>query len=257
MPVLDGAPADGSRGDGGLVDAGAGWCASHGTGHTFCEDFLTGVPDQLVEYAVNGAIAANTSDYESPPQSMAASVPMLAKGASAIAFASHDLSKATGTQFAVSAYFRGASCFPANGPQSGNTASVLAFNFTDSNYQIVVAVSPTSVELIEITADADGGNQKLQPQSVQSTGLLDTWQDWTLSVDGSALLKTATLTVGNETLFDKVNLKNAPPIVALQHPLVYLGLEVKNGGNDVWPACTIDVDDILIDVHAVAVAGAN
>ena len=47
--ATDGQATDGRAIDGGPVDAGAGWCASQGTGHVFCEDFLHGVPDQLVE----------------------------------------------------------------------------------------------------------------------------------------------------------------------------------------------------------------
>jgi hypothetical protein len=250
----------GDRGalDAGPVDAGPGWCASHGTGHTFCEDFLAGVPDQLVAVALNGTLVADTTDYESPPQSMTASVPALLKGTSGTAFGSHDLSKATGTQFEVSAYYKVAStCFPEAGQE--NAVSLLALDFPDTSYELVVALLPTSVELIEVTSDPDGGNTKVQPMSIQATNLVDSWQDFTLSVDGGGALagKTATLTVGNATFFDKVALKNAPTVAFLQHPLVYFGLASKNDGSDTAPACRVGVDDILVDVHAVTTSATS
>lgn len=234
------------------VDAGPGWCAVHGAGHTFCEDFLHGVPDQLVEIALNGSIAPDSVDFESAPQSMAASAPSLAKGAAATAFASHDLSKTPGSQFTVSSFFKVApSCFPSAATPS--PISILALNFAPEwSYEFVVSVLPTSISLVEVTSDADGGNVKAQQQSVQATGLLGAWQDWTLVIDGSALAKSATLTVGNAVLFNKVSLKSAP-LAALQHPSVYLGLAAKNDATDPSPVCKVGVDDILIDVHPSAV----
>ena len=234
------------------VDAGEGWCALHGAGHTFCEDFLHGVPDQLVEIALNGSIAPDAVDFESAPQSMAASAPSLAKGGAPTAFASHDLSKMPGSQFTVSSFFKVAtSCFPSAATPS--PISILALNFApESNYEFVVSVLPTSISLVEVTSDADGGNAKGQQQSVQATGLLGAWQEWTLVIDGSALGKSATLTVGNAVLFNKVSLKSAP-LAALQHPSVYLGLAAKNDGTDPTPVCKVGLDDILIDVHPSAV----
>jgi hypothetical protein len=209
------------------------------------------VPDQLVEFAVGGSIAADTTDYSTPPQSMATSSPPLPRGASATAFASHDLSKANGTQFTIATFFKVASsCFPANG--QANAESILALNFPESNYELVLAVLPSSVELIEVTSDPDGGSMKVQPQTVQATGLLDTWSSWTLDVTGG-VPKTATLTVGKAILFDKVPLRNAPTFGLLQHPQAYFGVAAKNDGSAALPACKVGVDDILIDVRAAAV----
>jgi hypothetical protein len=249
-PIVDAGPEAGTHDA--AVDAGPAWCATHGASHTACEDFAAGVPDQLVEVALNGAISADTTDFESPPQSMLTSIPMLAKGASGTALASFSLAKIAGTQVVVSSYFNVAStCFLMTGSQSA--ISILAIDFADANYEVVIQVLPSSISLVEIATDADGGNPRMQEQSVQATGLLGGWQNWSLTLDGSAP-RSATLTVGNATLFNKATLKSAPLLAVLQHPTVLLGVAGKNDGSDVTQACKVGVDDILIDVASAAVA---
>jgi hypothetical protein len=258
-PVAE-AGADGGRRDA-AADAGASWCATHGVGQTFCEDFAAGVPDQLVEVALNGTITADTADFETPPESMLASLPPLApKGGAGTALGSVSFAKVAGNQIDVSAYLRvDAGCFPQTG--SSNAISILSLDFPESNYQIVIDLLPTSVALIEVTTDADGGNAKTQEQDVQATGLTGSWQDWQLSVDGTGVgtgslaAKNATLMVGNATLFTKATLKGAPTLMALQHPTLLVGVTARNEGSEATPACQVGVDDILADVRATAQPG--
>jgi hypothetical protein len=260
-PVAE-AGADGGGHDA-ASDAGAGWCTTHGAGHTFCEDFAAGVPDQLVEVALNGMITADTMSFETPPESMLTSLPALApKTGSGTALGSVSFAKVAGNQIDVSAYLNvDAGCFPQTG--SPNAISILSVDFPESNYQIVIDLLPSSVTLIEVTTDPDGGNPKTQEQNVQATGLTGSWQNWQLSIDGTGiaigttgtLAKNATLMVGNATLFTKATLKGAPAVMPLQHPTLLVGVTARNDGSEATPACKVGVDDVLADVHAVAQPG--
>ena len=122
---------------------------------------------------------------------------------------------------------------------------------TSAHYEIVIAVLQSSVELVEITTDADGGNMNVQPQVISTTGLLDTWQSWTLQVNGIG--RSATLTIGSAVVFTRA-LKDAPTLAILTHPQVYFGAATKNDGSDPEPACKVGVDDILVDIRSVSAA---
>jgi hypothetical protein len=255
VPVPDAGMDGGSIRDAGMEAGGPTWCATHGTGHTFCEDFARGVPDQLVELVVNGAIAeGDAKDALAPSQpTMLTSLLALApKGGQGSALGQVSFAKTASNHVVASTYFNVlSSCFATTGSMS--PISILALDYPEQDYELVVTVLPSSIALVEITTDTDGGNPKTQQQQVQATGLLDGWQHWQLTVEESAP-KAATLMVGNATLFDKVTLKSAPLIAPLQHPSILVGVTGRNDGSEPTPACAVGVDDILVDVTTVAVA---
>jgi hypothetical protein len=235
--------------DAAAPDAGAGWCATQATTHTFCEDFLRGVPDKLVGLTSNAMLLPDMADYESAPQSMAAvtlSLPL--KGDSATALATHAFSGATGTQFTLAAYFKVASsCFPANG--GFDPVTVAALGFFDQGYEVAIAATPSGVELIEIMTGPDGGvTATPQFTTFDATGLLDSWKPWTVTINGG-LVKSITLTVGGTPVIPSRTLKSAT--LTLQHPTLFLGATVRND-QGISPGCRVNVDDILFDAKAAA-----
>jgi hypothetical protein len=239
-PPADAAPA---------VDAGAGWCATQAATHTLCEDFFRGVPDKLVGLTVGAMLIPDTTDFESPPQSMAAVTPSLAKkGDTATALATHDFSGDTGTQFTLASYFKIAgSCFPGNG---FDPVSIAIVDFPAESYAVVIDVTPSGVELVEATVGPDGGlNSNPQVTTFDSAGLLDNWKLWTLTI-GGGIPKTVSLTVGAVTVIPSRALKNAPTVALLQHPTLLLGAIIKND-QGLSPGCKVNVDDVLFDVKAL------
>jgi hypothetical protein len=253
----DAGPDDDVRVDAGrdaalAVDAGAGWCATQSS-HTFCEDFLHGVPDKLTPAPLVNAVLVAESDAVSPPQSMAAITQKLpAKGESATALATEAFPLATGTDFTLASYFKiASSCFPANGQV--DAVSIVALLFTEDNYEVAIDIAPSAVALVEI-ATADGGVSGSPMVQTFATGnLFDTWQLWTLTVSGG-IPKTVSLTVGSTTVIPaKTALKGAQTIL-LQHPTIALGASVKND-QALSPGCKVNVDDIVFDVKAVATPG--
>jgi hypothetical protein len=246
---------DGAPGDAPIaapIDAGAGWCATQLAAHTFCEDFLHGVPDKLVGISANAMILADTTDYFSAPQSMAAITPKLTmKNDVATALATHDFSTTTGTQFTLDSYFKiASSCFPGNG--SVDPVTVAVVQFPEANYGIALEVAPGGVTLLEIATGADGGiTSSPQQKTFSANNLFDSWQVWTLTIDGG-IPKFVTLTVGGATVIPQTPLKGAVTSL-LQHPTLFLGASVKNDQN-LSPGCKVNLDDILVDVRALATA---
>jgi hypothetical protein len=235
--VIDAAPPD----------AGAGWCATQATTHTFCEDFLRGVPDKLVGITVGAMLVPDTTDFESAPQSMAAVTPKLArKGDSATALATQSFSGSAGTQFTLTSYFKVASsCFPANG--GFDPVSIAILQFPEENYALALDATPSGVELVEVTMGADGGILDSPRLTMFNTAnLLDSWKLWTLTVSGS-IPKTITLTVGGATVIPARTALNAKSALLLQHPTLLLGAAVKND-QGLSDGCRVNVDDILFDV---------
>jgi hypothetical protein len=236
------------------VDAGAGWCATQTTTHTFCEDFLRGVPDKLVGITVGAMLVPDTTDFESAPQSMAAVTPSLPKkGDSATALATHDFSGSAGTQFALASYFKiASSCFPANG--GFDPVSIAIVEFPEENYALAIDATPSGVELVEVTTGADGGvvdSPKLT--MFNATNLLDSWQLWTLTIDGT-LPKSVALTVGGATVIPARTALDAKSTLLLQHPTLLVGAAVKND-QGLSNGCRVNVDDILFDVKTLSAAG--
>jgi hypothetical protein len=244
--------ADAEVDEAAAVDAGAGWCATQPS-HTFCEDFLHGVPDKLTPAPLLNAVIVAESDAVSPPQSMAAITQKLpAKGESATALATEAFPLATGTDFTLASYFKiASSCFPASGQV--DAVSIVALLFTEDNYEVAIDIAPSAVALVEI-ATADGGVTGSPMVQTFATGnLFDTWQLWTLTVSGG-IPKTVSLTVGSTTVIPaKTALKGAQTIL-LQHPTIALGASVKND-QALSPGCKVNVDDIVFDVKAVATPG--
>jgi hypothetical protein len=234
------------------ADAGAGWCATQSPTHTFCEDFLRGVPGKLVGVTVGAMLVPDPTDYESPPQSMAAVTPALAKkGDSATALATRDFSSASGTQFTLASYFKVASsCFPTNGVF--DPVSIAVVQFPQQDYGIVIDVTPSSVELVEVTLGADGGQILGSPRvtTFNAANLLDTWQLWTLTIDGSLTGKSVSLSVGGAAVIPAHTALKAAALL-LQHPTLYLGATIKND-QGLSAGCRVHVDDVLFDVKAVA-----
>ncbi len=228
------------------VDAGAGWCATQATTHTFCEDFFRGVPDKLVGITAGAMLIPDTTDFVSPPQSMAAVTPSLPKkGDTATALATHDFSGDTGLQFTLASYFKiTSSCFPGNG--GFDPVSIAIVDFPGESYAVTLEATPSGVTLVEATVGADGGFSNPQLTTFDSTGLLDGWKLWTLTIS-SGIPKTVSLTVGTVTVISARALKNAPPVVSLQHPTLFLGATVKND-QGLSPGCRVNVDDVLFDV---------
>jgi hypothetical protein len=233
-------------------DAGAGWCATQAPTHTFCEDFLHGVPGKLVEITSGGMLVPDKTDFESPPQSMAAITPSLSKkGDSATALGTRDFPTAPGTQFTLAAYFKVASsCFPANG--AFDPVSTVVLQFAAQEYGIAIDVTPSGVELVEVTVGADGGQIAGSPKVSRpytAANLFDSWQLWTLTIDGG-LAKTLSLSIGNASVIPRTTLTVAAAL--LQHPTLYLGATVKND-QALSPGCRVKVDDILFDVKTAGV----
>jgi hypothetical protein len=232
-------------------DAGAGWCATQSATHTFCEDFLHGVPDKLVGLSANAMLVPDVIDFESAPQSMAAITPALPKkGDAAAALATHDFSGATGTQFVLASYFKVASsCFPGNG--GFDPVSIAILEFPEQGYGLAIDATPSGVALVEVTLGPDGGvTDTPQVTTFDSPALLDTWKLWTLTINGG-IGKSITLTVGGAQVIPSRPLKNAPPIALLQHPALLLGASVKND-QGLSPGCRVNVDDILFDAKSAA-----
>ena len=232
------------------ADAGAGWCATQSATHTFCEDFLHGVPDKLVGLSANAMLVPDMVDFESPPQSMAAITPALPKkGDAAAALATHDFSGATGSQFVLASYFKVASsCFPGNG--GFDPVSIAILEFPEQGYGLAIDATPSGVALVEVTLGPDGGvTSTPQVTTFDSPGLLDTWKLWTLTVNGS-VGKSIGLTVVGAKVNHSRPQKNAP-LAILQHPALLLGASGKN-----HPAlslgCRVNVDDILFDAKSAA-----
>ena len=125
-----------------------------------------------------------------------------------------------------------------------------ALLFPDDNYELALGVTPSGVDLIEVTTDADGGVAKTQEQSLGAAGLLDSWQLWTLNV-GGGIPKSLTLTVGSTTVISSRAGLNLAPASLLQHPTLFLGAQVKND-QGLSTGCKVHVDDVLFDVRAVA-----
>jgi hypothetical protein len=248
--VAEGAPSDAATAP---PDAGAGWCATQAPTHTFCEDFLHGVPGKFIGItAGNGMLMPDPKDYESLPQSMAAITPSLAKkDDSATALGTRDFTTVAGTQFALAAYFKIAkSCFPANG--AVDPVSPIVLQFAEQDYGIAIDVIPSGVELVEVTVGADGGQVAGSPKVSRlyaAANLFDSWQLWTLTIDGALVGKSATLSIGNAIVISRMPL--SPPISAstalLQHPTLFLGATVKND-QALSPGCKVNVDDVLFDV---------
>jgi hypothetical protein len=243
--VPDGAPHDAAAAP---PDAGAGWCATQAPTHTFCEDFLHGVPGKFIGItAGNGMLLADPNDYESPPQSMAAITPSLAKKAdSATAFGTRDFTTVAGTQFTLATYFKvPKSCFPANGLP--DPVSIIVLQFTEQNFGIIIDVIPNGVQLVEVTVGADGGQIAGSPKVLGpyvSSNLFDDWQLWTLTIDGGLVAKAASLSIGNATVIPRTPLSISAAV--LQHPTLFLGATVKND-QALSPGCKVNVDDILFD----------
>lgn len=233
-----------------VVDAGPGWCASQNASHTFCEDFTAGVPDMLSTEVImgGGTISADTMDFTSAPQSFVATSPLLtAVGATASAIASKAFSTATGSHFSLSLDLKiDSACVPKS---AKNGVSLLALDFAETNYNLVIQVLPGEIDAFELSGQAV--TQAHQFQTIIPNG----WQRWTLDVDGTATLsssaapKTINLTVGSVTIF-KEALQKAP-IVALAHPQLVIGAIVKDATGE-SPACKIHMDNILFDVRTLA-----
>ncbi len=237
-------PADASP-----LDAGAGWCATQSTTHSFCEDFLRGVPDKLIGISANAMLVPDPVDYQSPPQSMAAITPSLPrKNDSATALATHDFSGAMGTQFTLASYFKVASsCFPGNGGFDPVTIAVV--QFSDQGYGAAITVTPSGVNLVEVTTAPDGGVTGSQTTMFDAPGLLDSWKLWTLTINGG-IPKSIALSVDGTQVIPSRSLKNAG-LALLQHPTLFLGAAVKND-QGLSPGCKVNVDDVLFDVKAAA-----
>ncbi len=254
----DSAPADAAREptvDAAPPDAGAGWCATQATTHTFCEDFLHGVPDKLVGIDANAMLVPDTSDFESAPQSMEAVTPKLgAKGDSATALGTRDFSSVAGTQFTLASYFKiASSCFPANG-QTGqiDPVTIAVLEFPEASYGIAIEVAPGVVELVEVETGPDGGiTSSPQQKTFNTANLFDAWQPWTITINGSLVTKTISLTVGTVTVIPAQTALKGATLNFLQHPTLLLGASVKND-QGMSPGCKVNVDDILFDVRTAA-----
>jgi hypothetical protein len=238
------------------AEAGTGWCATQGPDHTFCEDFSRSVPGKLSPLlAGGGSLTADTTDTVNAPQSMLATTPALAaKGDSASALGWRDFPGANGTIYTLTTSFKiASSCFPTGG--QADPVTILALSFPGTPYEIAFAVTPGQVQLIEITAAADGGIGDIQVATFQAADslLLDTWRPWTLNLNGG-LIKGISLTIGSTPVIPVRGLNSKMVPLFLQHPDVYFGATIKND-QGLSPGCKVHVDDILLDVRTAATDG--
>jgi hypothetical protein len=222
-----------------------GWCATQGYG-VFCEDFYSGVPDQLTGALTNGAtLAADTMIYESPPQSMVAVIPNLTdSGVSASALGTYAFSNDKLTDFLLKAYFRlDSSCFTGD-PDAVIVAQLV---FAKLGYTIELGASASAVVLRELGAPSDGGAPQVVPHSFATMIPLDTWALWSLHVNG--LAGSVDVTVGSLSTFHEERLAiPAADGLLLLAPTLGLGASAQNVQGQ-SSGCRVHIDDITFAIQ--------
>lgn len=242
-----GSSADG--GDATTADAGSGdaasneetldWCDAQGASHLFCEDFDHGVPGRLTSKTYGGAtVAADVSDYASPPESMWTSTPALA-GPHATAGAFGTLSFVTTTpHLQVQADLQIAPDCVGNG--DGVTLVVL----TVDAYSVSLRTALGASALVELAYGPDGGLASSASHRLTAQIPNNAWSTVVFEVDLSA--REANVTVaGTPTLKDEplsLEPSTAGPISAT----VGLGAEVTNQTGQ-STGCRVRVDNLLFD----------
>ena len=241
----DGSP---DAGDASPADAASGFCASQASSQLFCEDFDQGVPGQFAMTTYGGgAIAADVSDFASPPESLWANTPALAAaGASAGAFATASFSTAGAGRLRLQAALQVDAGCVAN---RDGVELVQLVSMTGS-YAVTLQSSATETDLIEQSFGRDGGIAQFVSHRVSGPWPSTGWNVLVVDVDLTAAK--VTVEVSGMTKIDAESLSLLPP--SLGAVSIDLGaatenvLAISNG-------CTVHVDDVLFD--AVPQAGGD
>jgi hypothetical protein len=232
------APTDSGSDDGASNEEAVDWCAAQGMSHLLCEDFDHGVPGKLTSKTYGGAtVAADVSDYVSPPESMWASTPALTSPhAAAGAFATSSFATLA-RHLQLQADFRlDPDCI---GNDDGVTLAVL----TLGTYSVTLQASARASDLVELDYGADGG--LASSASHRLTGQIpnNAWSTVVLEVDLTA--REAAVTVDGEVALIHEPLTVEPPAAPTSATLG-LGAEVTNllGQST---GCRVRVDNVLFD----------
>lgn len=240
---LDATSPDGARGpDGSGADdvggeAGADWCASQGMSHALCEDFDEGVPGKLTATTYGGGIvAADVSDYVSPPESMWASIPALVgPHAAGGAFASF---VTAGSRFELQADFQVAPECVVNA--DGVTLAVLTFD----SYSVALLAGSGTSDLVELDYAPDGGLSASTSHPLTSPIPSDVWDR--LVIDVNLSTRTASVTVSENAVLTRELLSLEPPLTFPASTTMGVGAEIKNQAGQ-SAGCHVRVDNVLFD----------
>jgi hypothetical protein len=221
------------------VDAAIDWCLSQSPLHLFCEDFDQGVPGKFATKTYGGgSVAADTSDYVSPPQSMWAwSPPLSSPTASAGALVTKTFG-VHATRFRLQVDVKVSLECTANA--DGATLATLGLD----TYALALMATSGPSKLEEITYAADGGIGTLVSHTLAAPVPRASWVTLVASIDLS--LRTASLTMSGMSALSAQRLALAPSTA--QSASLELGAAVKNNQGQ-SAGCRVHLDNVLFDAN--------
>jgi hypothetical protein len=205
--------------------------------HALCEDFDEGVPGKLTATTYGGGIvAADVSDYVSPPESMWASIPALVgPHAAGGAFASF---VTAGSRFELQADFQVAPECVVNA--DGVTLAVLTFD----SYSVALLAGSGTSDLVELDYAPDGGLSASTSHPLTSPIPSDVWDR--LVIDVNLSTRTASVTVSENAVLTRELLSLEPPLTFPASTTMGVGAEIKNQAGQ-SAGCHVRVDNVLFD----------
>jgi hypothetical protein len=242
--AASGADADATTADTGSGDAASNeetldWCDAQGASHLFCEDFDHGVPGRLTSKTYGGAtVAADVSDYTSPPESMWTSTPTLA--------GPHATAGAFGTwSFVTTAPHLQVQADLQIAPDCvGNGDGVTLVMLTLDAYSVTLRTALGSSALVELVNAPDGGLASSASHRLTAQIPNDAWSTVVFEVDLSA--REANVTVAGTPTLIHEPLSLEPSTAAPASAIVGLGAEVTNQIGQ-STGCRVRVDNVLLD----------
>ncbi len=215
------------------------WCDAQGAAHTFCEDFDHGVPGGLTSKTYGGAtVAADVSDFASPPESMWTSTPTL--------LGPHATAGAFGTSSFVTAapHLRVQADLQIASSCAENVDGVTLVMLTLDAYSVSIRTALGTSSLVELSYAPDGGLASSASHRLTAQIPNNAWTTVVLEVDRSA--READVTVAGAPTLMHQPLSLAPSIAAPASATVGLGAEVTNQTAQ-STGCRVRVDDVLVD----------
>jgi hypothetical protein len=215
------------------------WCDAQGASHLFCEDFDHGVPGRLTSKTYGGAtVAADVSDYASPPESMWTSTPTLA-GPHAAAGAFGTLSFLT-----TAPHLRVQADLQIAPDCVGNVDGVTLVMLTLGAYSITLRTALGASALVELAYAPDGGLASSASHRLTAQIPNNVWSTVVFEVDLSAREANVTVAGAPTLMHEPLSLESstAAPVSAT----VGLGAEVTNQTGQ-STGCRVRVDNVLFD----------